>query len=344
MNPDPTLTALGLPLDGEETTHTTHTTPCSTSRRSTSSWARSSAMRARQRGHPRSASPAGMAKQAGRSVSTRRSKTPTPRSPRPCGPTTLAEMGASVMRATSPRITDLSRLHQDLNWGDGADPGGRCGRRRIPTRCDGEAWFRTPAILDLVNDRSRVHRSGWQQISDACYGVSLSYGRAMGNDEAVTPVFRIQVTGNTGLCGSTAVLDALVRRAEHGGSYGIDVALNYYSKWLVRSVGTYDEETWNEAWKRHGSPVFRYYHAMQHLLPAMLKLLYQRDSQVLFNPALFRVQETKSIAATFVQVKPVAQFADGAVDLGYHIGTRGNGVDEPLWPGDLTVEVITGKY
>ncbi|KAJ8122604.1 hypothetical protein O1611_g9799 [Lasiodiplodia mahajangana] len=29
----------------------------------------------------------------------------------------LAEMGASVMRITSPQITDLSAVHQDLNWG-----------------------------------------------------------------------------------------------------------------------------------------------------------------------------------------------------------------------------------
>ncbi|KAK6954259.1 hypothetical protein Daesc_004226 [Daldinia eschscholtzii] len=112
---------------------------------------------------------------------------------------------------------------------------------------------------------------------------------------------------------------------------------------MVRSVGTYDEETWKEVWKRHGSPVFRHYHAMPYLLPAMLKLLYQHDSQVLFNPEFFQEREAKSIGATFVQIKPVAQFADGAVELGYHIGTRGNGVDEPVWPDDLTVEVVRGK-
>ena len=29
----------------------------------------------------------------------------------------LAELGASVMRVTSPNVTDMSGLHQDLNWG-----------------------------------------------------------------------------------------------------------------------------------------------------------------------------------------------------------------------------------
>ncbi|KAI1466673.1 CoA-transferase family III [Daldinia caldariorum] len=287
----------------------------------------------------------------------------------------LAEMGASVMRVTSPRVTDLSGLHQDLNWGkwncfldlrDEADKEKlRALVREADVVVDGyrpgvmeKHGFGRRAIFDLVKDRSRgivvvrencygwhgpwAHRSGWQQISDACCGVSMSYGRAMGNGEPVTPVFP-NSDFCTGLCGSTAVLDALVRRAEHGGSYGIDVALNYYSQWLVRSVGTYDEETWNEVWKRHGSLVFRHYHAMPHLLPVMLKLLYQHDSQVLFNPAFFQEQEAKSIGATFVQVKPVARFSGGTVDLGYHIGTRGNGVDEPLWPDDLTVEVVLDK-
>ncbi|KAI1482857.1 CoA-transferase family III [Daldinia eschscholtzii] len=287
----------------------------------------------------------------------------------------LAEMGASVMRVTSPNVTDLSGLHQDLNWGkwncfldlkseaDKEKLGALI--READVVVDGyrpgvmeKLGFGRQAIFDLVKDRSRgvivvrencygwhgpwAHRSGWQQISDACCGVSLSYGRAMGNDEAVTPVFP-NSDYCTGLCGSTGVLEALVRRAEHGGNYGVDVALNYYSQWLVRSVGTYDEETWKEVWKRHESPVFRHYHAMPHLLPAMLKLLYQHDSQVLFNPEFFQEREAKNIGATFVQLKPIAQFADGAVELGYHIGTRGNGVDEPVWPEDLTVEVVRGK-
>jgi crotonobetainyl-CoA:carnitine CoA-transferase CaiB-like acyl-CoA transferase len=44
----------------------------------------------------------------------------------------------------------------------------------------------------------------------------------MGNDEAVTPVFP-NSDYCTGVCGSTGVLHALIKRAEDGGSYGIDV-------------------------------------------------------------------------------------------------------------------------
>ena len=51
----------------------------------------------------------------------------------------------------------------------------------------------------------------------------MGYGRAMGNDEAVTPVFP-NSDYCTGVCGSTGVLEALVRRAQDGGSYGVDVS------------------------------------------------------------------------------------------------------------------------
>lgn len=88
------------------------------------------------------------------------------------------------------------------------------------------------------------HRSGWQQISDAvslesaeprrrvsrtlttfhqCCGVSREYGRAMGNEEAVTPVFP-NSDYCTGVSGCIGVMQALIRRSEEGGSYAIDVS------------------------------------------------------------------------------------------------------------------------
>ncbi len=56
-----------------------------------------------------------------------------------------------------------------------------------------------------------------------CCGVSLGFGRAMGNDEAVTPVFP-NSDYCTGIAGCVAVMHALIRRAEEGGSYGVDVS------------------------------------------------------------------------------------------------------------------------
>ncbi|KAF5521506.1 Succinate--hydroxymethylglutarate CoA-transferase [Colletotrichum aenigma] len=134
----------------------------------------------------------------------------------------LAEMGASMMRVTLPNITDLSALHQDLNWGkwnchlDLKKSGDKDKLRKLI--CDADVvvdgyrpgvmerhGFGRQAIYDLVKDRLRgiihvrlncygshgpwSHRSGWQQMSDVCCGVSMAYGRAMGRDEAVAPVF-----------------------------------------------------------------------------------------------------------------------------------------------------------
>ena len=132
-----------------------------------------------------------------------------------------------------------------------------------------------------------------------------------------------------------------MQRAEKGGSYGVDVSLNYYSQWLVRSVGTYSPEVWNELWARHGSPVFRHYHNMQYTIPRMVKMIQEHDAKTLFKPEYFEEAKSKAIEATLVQVAPVAQWQDGKVELQYNIGTRGNGVDAPRWPEDLRTEIVT---
>lgn len=61
----------------------------------------------------------------------------------------------------------------------------------------------------------------------------MGFGRSMGNDEAVTPVFP-NSDYCTGVCGSTGVLDALTKRAEDGGSYGIDVRESLKPPYLKR--------------------------------------------------------------------------------------------------------------
>ncbi|KAK4556573.1 hypothetical protein LTR86_006144 [Recurvomyces mirabilis] len=284
----------------------------------------------------------------------------------------LAEMGASVMRVTAPHLTDLSLVHQDLNWGkwtaflDLKTEDGQKTVRELIREADVVVEGYRPgsmernglgrdAILDLVKDRGRgiIHvrencygwhgpwknRSGWQQISDACCGVSMRYGQAMGNQEAVTPIFP-NSDYCTGAVGSTAVLHALIRRAEEGGSYGVDIALNYYSQWLVKSVGEYPEDVWKEVWRRHDSPVYRNFHSMSYTLPSMMALLAKHDQETLLRPDFFEHRQSKAVGHMFQQVKPIAQFAD-SVHLGYNIGTRTNGVDKARWPDDLGVEIVS---
>lgn len=121
----------------------------------------------------------------------------------------------------------------------------------------------------------------------------------------------------------------------------MQVSLNYYSQWLVRSCGTYDKDIWDEVWKKHASPVFRHYDNTRRTVPEMLKLLHQYDEKILFKSSFFEKYRSKAIDVTIIRVKPVAQFKDNLVELKYNVGTRGNGVDKSKWPDDLTVEIIS---
>ncbi|KAF2169345.1 hypothetical protein M409DRAFT_36218 [Zasmidium cellare ATCC 36951] len=112
----------------------------------------------------------------------------------------LAEMGASVMRVTSPHVTDMSTLHQDLNWGKWTphlhlkDEFDRLKLLELIKEADVVVEGYRPEVMkkyglsrqeifELVKGRGRgiihvkencygwngpwQHRSGWQQISDA---------------------------------------------------------------------------------------------------------------------------------------------------------------------------------
>jgi hypothetical protein len=199
----------------------------------------------------------------------------------------LAEMGASVMRVTGPGVPDLSAVHHDLNWGkwnsclDLNNPQDQEKLwdliKEADVVVDGyrpgvleKRGFGRDSVFEAVRGRGRgiiyvrencygwkgpwVHRSGWQQISDACCGISMGFGRAMGLDEPVTPVFpnadfwyvnipfsyRLTLRGwlilktllmhssscSTGVIGCVGTLHALILRAENGGSFGVDVSRN----------------------------------------------------------------------------------------------------------------------
>ncbi|KAF5019123.1 hypothetical protein F66182_8892 [Fusarium sp. NRRL 66182] len=134
----------------------------------------------------------------------------------------LAELGASVIRVTSRSVPDASVYHPELNWGkwntslDLNNSHERDVLRELIMDCDVFVTSYRPSALDKfgfsINDifnlcKTRERgvvvvrlnsygwhgplqaRSGWQQISDAHCGVSWEFGRAMGKDEPVTPVF-----------------------------------------------------------------------------------------------------------------------------------------------------------
>lgn len=221
----------------------------------------------------------------------------------------LAELGASVMRVTSPNVIDYSSLHVDLNWGkwnasvDLKTEEGRAILRELILDADVVVQGYRPGVLDkygfgqqeiidliarsgrergIISARENCYgwngpwsyRSGWQQISDACTGVSWAFGKAMGleDGEPVTPVFP-NSDYMTGIAGTVAILTALLRRAEKGGSYKVDLALNYYNQWLVESVGEYPTQVWDDVWSRNGKKVFRYVWKTTHIVGRRSPLL-----------------------------------------------------------------------
>ena len=129
------------------------------------------------------------------------------------GPTitrSLAELGASVMRVTSPQVVDFTSVHRDLNWGKWnsylhlKDEADKEQLRKLILGADvvvdgyrpgvlDRLGFSREAIFHLVKDRDRgiihvrencygwygpwAHRSGWQGISDAvCASCDFSFG------------------------------------------------------------------------------------------------------------------------------------------------------------------------
>ncbi|KAF1984846.1 CoA-transferase family III [Aulographum hederae CBS 113979] len=285
----------------------------------------------------------------------------------------LAELGASVMRVTAPHLADYSSLHCDMNWGkwnaslDFRKEEDREKLRELIREADVVVTAYRPHVLDkyglgeegileICKERERgivyvrencygwygpwKGRSGWQQISDACCGVSMEFGRAMGNDEAVTPVFP-NSDYCTGIAGVTGILRALMLRAEKGGSYSVDAALNYYSQWLVNSCGTYPTSVWQSLWSSYDKPVFRHYHNMMYSIPRMLKLLKEKNGKGgIFEEDFFESREARNRGVRIRTVKPILRFKGGEVQPGFQVGTRGNGVDQPRWPNDLLVEVV----
>ncbi|KAJ4387076.1 hypothetical protein N0V85_007759 [Neurospora sp. IMI 360204] len=284
----------------------------------------------------------------------------------------LAELGASVMRITAPHLPDISVLHPDLNhgkWNACLDLREEADRKKLRDLILGADVFLQgyrPGVLDkygfgeddvikMCEARGRgivycgencygwrgpwMGRSGWQQISDACCGVSYEFGRAMGNNEPVNPVFP-NSDYCTGICGVIGIITALLRQAEHGGSYKVKVALNYYSQWLVNSCGMYPLEVWQDVWQRNGSPVFRHYHSMHYLLPRVLGAVQKSSADRLFKEEFFTQYFVKSLGKTMRIVAPILQFPNQEVKLGFDVGTRTNGVDEARWPQDLSVENV----
>ena len=288
----------------------------------------------------------------------------------------LAELGASVMRVTAPHLPDHGMLHPDTNWGkwncflDLRQESDRERLRALILDADvvvngyrpmalEKYGFGQQDVIDLCAQRERgiisarentygwhgpwQDRIGWQQISDAVTGVAYSFGDAMGLDEPVTPIFPNSdyCTGLSGVCG---ILIAILRRGEKGGSYAVDLALNYYNQWLIRSVGTYPDHIFRTMRDETGHENYRYWHTMGNTFPRMLSSLRNGPGEKrLFKDRFFEDRDAEvalSKGKKIRAMKSALQFEAGMVKPGYHIGTRKNGVDAARWPEDLSVQKV----
>ena len=145
---------------------------------------------------------------------------------------------------------------------------------------------------------------------------------------------------STGVAGCVGVMEALIKRSEQGGSYVIDIALNYYNQWLANVCGEYPLDVWEDVWTRNGRRSFRHFESMNITVPAYLAMMKKHVGDVLLRPEFFERRRTEALGLEMQVVKPVLQFPGGSVELEYNVGTRGNGIDQPYWPDNLLQEVV----
>ncbi|KAJ7099694.1 alpha-methylacyl-CoA racemase [Mycena epipterygia] len=290
----------------------------------------------------------------------------------------LAEYGASVMRVTAGHVCDYSALHAELNWGKWnceLDLRNQLDRERLKALIldadvvvDGyrpyvleRYGFGKDDILKFIKDARRdrgivyvrvncfgwngpwANRPGWQQISDASTGIAMSFAKAMGlqNGEAVIPLFPT-ADYCSGLSGSSGVLQALIERSEKGGSYVVDVALNYFNSWLVDCCGEYPVEVWDNIRKLHDYPVFLPDQNLPGISIRCIQLLMKNVPGCIIQPNWLEDRQSDALGVQIRTVKPISEWIDdvGGTRPGFNVGTRGNGVDAPRWPENLLQEVV----
>lgn len=92
-----------------------------------------------------------------------------------------------------------------------------------------------------------------------------------------------------------------------------------------------------DVWDRNGHVVFRHDQNMLQSLPVYIGMILKSP---LMTPGFFEERESKAIGVKLRTPKPVLCFPSGEVELRFNVGTRGNGVDRPVWPENLLTEVV----
>ena len=285
---------------------------------------------------------------------------------------TLAEYGASVLKVTSPKLSDVPFFQVDGNLGKHAtdldlkDPAHRATFDALLEEADVILDGYRPGSLDrlgygpahiteLAKRRGKgmvcvaedcfghvgpwKERPGWQQVADCATGVSWVQGRFMGLAEPVIPPFP-QSDYGTGCMGAIAALTGLYRRAKEGGSWWGGVSLCQYDIFL-QHLGLYPAEVQREIKSRHDKEFFELRHAdnVDEVGKRALRSM-KRVHPELFDEGYCHETWAGSFDARVRFVKPVVEI-EGTWQ-GFVRQSRPNGTDEATWEGwEIDADMLT---
>lgn len=299
------------------------------------------------------------------------------------GPTigrSLAAHGASVLKVTSPYLSDVPFFQVDVNHGkhtasldlrnpkhravlddllstadvviDGYRPGALDRLGYGPERLTALAQDRGWGIVYVAEDcfggvdlppeagAEWATRPGWQQIADCVTGVAWEQGRFMGLKEPVVPPFPMSDYG-TGVLGCVAALTGLYLRATVGGSWLGRTSLCQYNLYLF-SLGIYPEEVLEWLRRTHDASFFSLQHddSVDVVGERALRSI-KRLHPHLFRPEMMQQAWSQGFGATVAW--PRESLSISGMHVGYLRTTRPNGVDELTWEGwEVDDEVLLG--
>jgi hypothetical protein len=184
-------------------------------------------------------------------------------------------------------------------------------------------------------------RAGYQQISDCVTGASWEQGKFLGLSEPVVPLLP-NSDYQTGLVGAIAVMQALMQRADVGGSYGVFVSLNQFNNWYLRSVGLHSQVSqaaiqaaYPEFLPRHDMDIFE---LIARTIEATRKAKGDAEGE-LFDPARFTTGSIRwgvqGEAASYLDWSRIVTLSDARGSkipmFGLEHGSCMPGSDSPAW-------------
>ncbi|KAH8886557.1 CoA-transferase family III [Thozetella sp. PMI_491] len=289
----------------------------------------------------------------------------------------LGEYGATVLKITSPKLSDVPFFQVDGNMGKHAadldlkTPEGREAFEKLLDEVDIVVDGYRPGAFDrlgygphALSERAAkrgkgivyinencfgyegewAHRAGWQQIADCVTGVAWEQGRFMGLSEPVVPPFPISDYG-TGCMGAVAALIGLLHRTTRGGSWHGKVSLLQYDMLLFK-VGLHTDEV-QERLRTLMGPGFlalRHDNSVDQISGLALREMRQRFPEFFTREDLTDWWYADKYKADVRAVNPVAEIE--GLEIGFQRASRPNGSDDPTWDfssnGDIHRRVASG--